>query len=104
MAGRAREAASRIRGPRLAARKARFAAAAGEVEPRRVHPADACARAEARFSSTSGPAGSEVPVKKTILLISAAVAAAAQAPYPITTGKAYKFEAVAPGVYYATST
>lgn len=27
-----------------------------------------------------------------------------QAPTPVTTGKAYKFEAVAPGVYYATST
>src|ERR1051326_5803001 len=34
----------------------------------------------------------------------AAALAAAQAPYPVTTGKAYKFESVASGVYYATST
>ena len=36
----------------------------------------------------------------------AAVSAAtlAQPPYPITTGRAYKFETVAPGVYYASAT
>lgn len=28
----------------------------------------------------------------------------AQSPYPVTSGKAYKFEAVASGVYYATAT
>ena len=38
------------------------------------------------------------------LLVAASVAAIAQGPYPVTTGKAYKFETVAPGVYYATST
>src|SRR5580658_7652747 len=27
-----------------------------------------------------------------------------QAPYPVTTGKAYKFEKIADGVYYATAT
>ncbi len=32
------------------------------------------------------------------------VAAFPQAPYPISTGKAYKFEEVAKGVFYATST
>jgi len=37
-------------------------------------------------------------------LAAVSTAALAQAPYPVTTGKAYKFEAVAPGVYYATST
>jgi len=40
---------------------------------------------------------------KYVLLLLAAVVAG-QAPSPITAGKAYKFEAVAPGVYYATST
>ena len=27
-----------------------------------------------------------------------------QSPYPVTTGKAYKFEKIADGVYYATAT
>src|SRR3954469_1180951 len=37
-------------------------------------------------------------------LVVLAVALLGQAPYPVTAGKAYKFEMVAPGVYYATST
>src|SRR3954468_22145309 len=41
-------------------------------------------------------------MKYTLVLIAAAFLA--QAASPVTTGKAYKFEAVAPGVYYATST
>src|SRR5712691_9130291 len=40
---------------------------------------------------------------KHALLLAAAVVLA-QAPHPVTTGKAYKFEAVANGVYYATAT
>jgi cyclase len=39
-----------------------------------------------------------------VLLVAASVAGVAQSPYPVTAGKAYKFETVAPGVYYATST
>src|SRR5437899_8300377 len=41
------------------------------------------------------------------LLLSAMISASAvdiTAPFPVTTGKAYRFEAVANGVYYATST
>jgi glyoxylase-like metal-dependent hydrolase (beta-lactamase superfamily II) len=41
------------------------------------------------------------------LLLSALISASAvdiTAPFPVTTGKAYRFEAVANGVYYATST
>jgi len=38
------------------------------------------------------------------LLVAASVAGVAQSPYPVTSGKAYKFEQVASGVYYATST
>ncbi|HUK33922.1 MAG TPA: MBL fold metallo-hydrolase, partial [Vicinamibacterales bacterium] len=45
---------------------------------------------------------------RTLLLLVVAYAAAqtmlAQSPYPTTTGKAYRFEEVAKGVYYATST
>src|SRR3954468_19814717 len=41
-------------------------------------------------------------MKYTLVLIAAAFLA--QAAAPPTNGKAYKFEAVAPGVYYATST
>src|ERR1051326_1354208 len=40
-------------------------------------------------------------MKRAVLL---AVFALAQTPYPASTGKAYKFEEVAKGVYYATST
>ena len=48
-------------------------------------------------------------MKRALFLLSAGLAAAslqgqAQAPNPVTTGKAYKFEAVTSGVYYATST
>jgi cyclase len=48
-------------------------------------------------------------MKRPLFLLSAGLAAAslqgqAQAPNPVTTGKAYKFEAVTSGVYYATST
>jgi len=48
-------------------------------------------------------------MKRTLFLLAAGLVAAslqgrAQAPYPVTAGKAYKFEAVANGVYYATST
>src|SRR5438128_9419817 len=38
------------------------------------------------------------------LLVAASVAGTAQSPYPVTAGKAYKFETVATRVYYATST
>src|SRR6476646_4180759 len=42
-----------------------------------------------------------------LLLVSAVIAASAvdiRAPFPVTAGKAYRFEAVANGVYYATAT
>ena len=39
-----------------------------------------------------------------MFLYAVALTGQAQSTYPVTTGKAYKFEAVAPGVYYATST
>src|SRR5436190_23896269 len=42
------------------------------------------------------------PMKHAAALLAAVFLA--QAPPTVTTGKAYKFEAVAPGVYYATST
>jgi cyclase len=41
-------------------------------------------------------------MKHALLLLAAMLLG--QTSYPVTTGKAYKFEAVAPGVYYATST
>src|SRR2546430_9038097 len=37
-------------------------------------------------------------------MIALAFAILLQVPYPVTTGKAYKFEKVADGVYYATAT
>src|SRR5215470_14226677 len=40
----------------------------------------------------------------TILIAIATAVGVAQSPNAVTTGKAYKFEAVANGVYYATST
>jgi cyclase len=43
-------------------------------------------------------------MKRALLALAAAIACGAQTPYPVSTGKAYKFEQVAPGVYYATST
>ena len=36
-------------------------------------------------------------MKKIVVLLAAATIASAQTPYPVTAGKAYKFEAVAPG-------
>jgi glyoxylase-like metal-dependent hydrolase (beta-lactamase superfamily II) len=39
-----------------------------------------------------------------VALVTVSIGAPAQTPYPITTGKAYKFETVAPGVFYATAT
>ena len=45
------------------------------------------------------------PVLSGLLLLSAAsLTGQAPSPYPVTAGKAYKFETVASGVYYATST
>src|SRR2546423_904776 len=45
------------------------------------------------------------PMITTALLVAAvSLSGQAPSPYPVTTGKAYKFETVAPGVYYATST
>src|SRR5213593_4679524 len=41
---------------------------------------------------------------KTIACVALFVAVFLQAPYPITNGKAYKFEKIADGVYYATAT
>jgi glyoxylase-like metal-dependent hydrolase (beta-lactamase superfamily II) len=38
------------------------------------------------------------------VLVAAPIGALGQASYPVTTGKAYKFDMVAPGVYYATAT
>ena len=38
------------------------------------------------------------------LLLAVAIPAYAQSPYPVVTGKAYKFEKIADGVYYATAT
>ena len=39
-----------------------------------------------------------------MVLSAVALIGQAQSPYPVTTGRAYKFETVAAGVYYATST
>jgi glyoxylase-like metal-dependent hydrolase (beta-lactamase superfamily II) len=44
------------------------------------------------------------PVLLAVALAAGAISTLAQAPYPVTTGKAYKFETVAPGVFYATAT
>ena len=38
------------------------------------------------------------------LLMAIAIPAFAQNPYPVVTGKAYKFEKITDGVYYATAT
>ena len=38
------------------------------------------------------------------MVIGLLMAVLLQTPYPVTTGKAYKFEKIAEGVYYATAT
>src|SRR3954469_5466457 len=96
---------------RPAAREAQLASAAHQMEPRRIHSVDARARAAARLAGAPGATEWRISsmMRRTLsllftLLVAAPVAALAQSAYPVTTGKAYKFEMVAPGVYYATAT
>src|SRR5213079_3102469 len=49
-------------------------------------------------------AGAGIILLSVLAFAAGAAATLAQTPYPITTGKAYKFETVAPGVFYASAT